>query len=221
VLPQAAYQVEGLSLRPLLGQGHRVVGHTLFDRLPHLRRGPEKPVRRHRPSDALVRSPEVVALHEEGDPTLAILEIGKDCPRQKLIPQRLPEALDLPQGLRMVRAAFNVPDALPPQLRFEIGVPAPGHVLTSLVRQHLARCAVLGDPTGQRLQDQWGTLVMRHHHGDQVARVVVHEGSHVQTVVPSQEKREDVRLPELIRFRTLKSVLARTRLGHRLGYCFQ
>ena len=168
-----------------------------------------------------MRAPEVVGLDEESDPPLAIVEIREDRPREKFLPQRLPEALDLAQRLRVVRPALDVPDALPAQLLLEIGVPAPRHVLPSLVGQDLARRAVLRDPARQRLQHQRRALVMRHHQRHQEARVVVHEGRHVQAVVTAQQKREDVRLPELVRLRPLEAVLGRTRLGHRLRYCLQ
>jgi hypothetical protein len=221
VLAQTAHQVEGLSLRLLLGQGQRVVGHSLFDRVPHLRRRPEESVRRHRSPDSLVRTTEVVGLYEERDPALAILEIRKDRPREKFLPQRLPEALDLSQRLRMVRPALDVTDALTMELRLEIGVPAPRHVLPSLVRQHLTRRPVLCNPPRQRFQHQGSALVMRHYQGNEVPRVVVHEGGHVQPLMPPQEKREDVRLPELVRFRALESMLGWTWLGRRLLYRLQ
>jgi hypothetical protein len=166
-------------------------------------------------------SAEVVGLDEERDAALAILEVRKDRPREKLFPQRLPESLDLSQGLRMVRPALDVTDALTMKLRLEIGVTAPRDVLAPLVRQHLSRSAVLRNPPRQRLQDQRRPLVMRHHQRHEVPRVVVHESGHVKTLMPPQEKREDVRLPELVRLRSLESVLGRTRLGHRLLYCLQ
>jgi hypothetical protein len=197
------------------------MGHALLDRVPDLRSGPEESVRRHRTRNPLVRPTEVVGLHEERDPTLAILEVREDRPRQKLLPQRLPEALDLAQGLRMVGPALDVTDALTVELGLEVGVPAPRHVLASLVGQHLAWGAVLRDPPRQRFQDQRGPLVMRHHQRHEVARVVVHEGGHVQTVMAPQQKREDVRLPELVRLCALESVLRWTRLGHRLRYRLQ
>jgi hypothetical protein len=197
------------------------VGHPLLDGRPHLRRGPEEAVRRHRPPDPLVRTPEVVGLHEEPDPPLAILEVGKNRPREKLLPQRLPETLDLPQCLRMVRPALDVPNALPTQLLLEVRVPAPGHVLTALIGQHLPRRAVLGNAPRQRFQHQRRALVVRHHQGHQVARVVVHEGGHVQTLMPPQQKREDVGLPELVRLRALESMLGGTWLGGSLGYRLQ
>lgn len=183
---QTAHQIEGLSLRTLLGQGQSVVRHALLDGVPYLRRGPEESVGRHCSSDPLMWPPEVVGLDKQGDATLAILEVRKDRPREKLLPQRLPETLDLPQRLRMMGPALDVPDSLTLQLGFEIGVPAPRHVLTSLVRQDLTWGAVLGNPTRQSFEDERRALVMRYHQRHQVPRVVVHEGGHVQTLMSSQ-----------------------------------
>ena len=220
MLTQTAHEVEGLSLRLLLRQRKRVVRHSLLDRLPHLRRGTEESIRRHRTPDPLVRTPEVVGLDEEGDAALAIVEVREDRPREKLLPQGLPEALDLAQGLRVVRPALDVPDALTAQLLLEVGVATPRHVLTPLVREDLPWRAVLRDPSRQRFQHQGRPLVVRQHQRHKVARVVVHEGRHVEAVMPPEEKRENVRLPELIRLRAFEAVLEWTRLGRSLGYCF-
>jgi hypothetical protein len=218
---QAAHQVEGLPLGTFPGQGQGVRRHALLDRVPDLRRGPEEAVRGHRAPDALVWTPEVVGLHEKPDPPLTVLEIREDGAGQKLLPQRLPEALDLPQGLRVVRPALDVPDALAMKLGLEVGVPAPRHVLPALVGQDLTRRAVLCDPTRQRLQDQRSLLVVRHQQRDQIARVVVHESGDVQPVMATEQEREDVRLPELVRLRALEPVLGRTRFGDRLRYRLQ
>jgi hypothetical protein len=221
VRAQTAHQIEGLSLRPLPGQGQRVVGHALLDGRPHLRRRPEETIRRHRATNALVRAAEVVGLDKQRDPTLAVVEVRKHRPREKLLPQRLPESLDLSQGLRVVRAALDVTDTLAMELGLEVGVPTPGDVLASLIRQDLTWSAVLGNPTSQSFKHERRTLVMRHHQRHEVPRVVVHEGGHVQTLVPPQKKREDVRLPELIRLRALESILGWTRLGRGLLYRLQ
>jgi hypothetical protein len=197
------------------------VGHSLFDRRSHLRRGPEEPVRGDGTSDPLVRTTEVVGLDEERDPPLAILEICEDGAREKFLPQRLPETLDLAQRLRMVRTALDVTNALTVQLRLEVRVATPGHVLPSLIGEDLTRRAIFRNAARQRFQDQRGTLVVRHHQRHEEARVVVHEGRHVKTMVTPQEKREDVRLPELVRLRTLESVRRRTWFGRRLRYCLQ
>jgi hypothetical protein len=137
-----------------LRQRHGVVRYPLFDHLPHLRGGSKETVRRHRPRNPLVRPPEVVGLNKQRQAPLAVFEIRTHRPRQKLLPQRLPEAFDLAQRLRVVRAALDVPDALPPQLPLEIRVPTPGHVLPPLVREHLLGRTVLRNAARERLQDQ-------------------------------------------------------------------
>lgn len=55
---------------------------------------------------------EVVVLHEQLHAPLAIVEVGKHRARQELLPDRLPKALDLAAGLRMVRPALDVLDAV-------------------------------------------------------------------------------------------------------------
>jgi hypothetical protein len=162
-----------------------------------------------------MRPPEVVGLHEERHPPLAVLEVGKHRTREEFVPQRLPKALDLAQRLRMVGPALDVLDALALELPLEVRPPAPGHILAALVRQDLARRTVFGDPARQGFQNQRRALVVRHHQGHHVARVVVHEGRHVQPLVPTQQEGEDVRLPELIRLRALEALLARTRFGYK------
>jgi hypothetical protein len=220
-LPETADQVEGLAPRLLLSQGKRVLGHALFDHRPHVWRRPEETVRGHHPRDPLVGTAEVVGLDEEGHAALAVFEVGKDRPREELVPQRLPEALDLAQGLRVVRTALDVVDALAPQLRLEVGVAAPGRVLTALIGQHLARGAIFGDAPRERLHHQGGALMVRHHQRDHVPRAVVHEGGDIETLVTAQEEGEDVRLPELVRLGALEAVLRWTWLFHLRRYALQ
>jgi hypothetical protein len=63
--------------------------------------------------------------------------------------------------------------------------------------------------------------MVRHRVPHHEARVVVHEARKVEALVPPQEKREDVGLPELIRLRSLEAprpVLVRLRLRPRLRH---
>lgn len=95
-----------------------------------------------------MRTLEVVVLHEQPDTPLAVLEVGKHGAGQQLFPQRLPEPLDLAAGLRMVRPALHVPDAMTLELGFELGGTTPAGVLATLIGQDLARRAVLGNAAG-------------------------------------------------------------------------
>jgi hypothetical protein len=164
-----------------------------------------------------MRPAEVIGLDEERHPPLAVLEVRKHGAREKLVPERLPEALDLSERLRVVRPALDVMDALAPELALEVGRAPPSHVLPPLVREHLARRSVLRNAARQGLEHQRRALMMRDHKRHDVARVVVHEGGHVQALVTPQQEGEDVRLPELVRLRALEALLAWTWFGHERG----
>jgi hypothetical protein len=162
-----------------------------------------------------VRTLEVVVLDEKAHPPLAVVEVRKDRPREKLLPHRLPEALDLPAGLRMVRPALHVPDAVAAQLFLKVRRAAPRRVLPSLVGQDLPRRAVLRNAPSQRLHHQRAALVMRHRQAHQVARVIVQKRRHIHPLVLAQQESKKIRLPELVRLSALEAMLLglRFRLG--------
>ena len=159
------------------------------------------------PVDALVRALEVVVLDEERHPAQAVREVREHRLAQKLVPQRLPEALDLAQRLGMLRPALAVRDAVPAQQLLELRRATPGRVLPALVGQHLARLTVLGDAALERFDDQARLLVVRHRPRHEVPRAVVHEANQVHTLMPPQLEREDVRLPELVRLCAFEAAL--------------
>ena len=177
----------------------RVRSHVALDRLPHLRTRSKEAVRRHLPLQRLVRPLEVVGLDEELQPPQAIGKVCKDRPRQKLLPQRLPEALHLAQRLRVLRAALHVRYALPPQLPTKLALPSPHRVLPPLVGQDLPRRPVRRDAPPQRLHHQIRLLVVRDRVAHDEPRVVVHEGRQVQPLVLAQQKLKNVALPQLVR----------------------
>lgn len=214
-ITESPHQVEGLPRRLLLCQPQRIRRHVLFDCGAHLGRRAEEAVRGHQPAEGLVRALEVVGLHEEPYAPDAIVEVREDRPRQELVPHRLPEALDLSAGLRVMRAALDVPDSMAAKLLLERRFAAPRRVLASLVGQDFTRCAVVGNRTSQSFHDERRPLVVRHHEAHEVARVVVQEGRHVDPLLPAQQEREEIRLPELIGLRTLEASLGRPRLGFR------
>lgn len=84
-------------------------------------------------------------LYEQADSPLAILVVREDGPREKLLPHRLPETLDLAARLRVMRPALHMPDAVAPQLLLEVRRAAPRRVLTSLIGEDLLRRSVLRD----------------------------------------------------------------------------
>jgi hypothetical protein len=84
-----------------------------------------------------MRALEVVVLEVECHAALAVLEVGEHGTAQELLPQRLPEPLYLPAGLRMMRPALHMHDAMALELRLELSGSAPGGVLPALIRQDL------------------------------------------------------------------------------------
>jgi hypothetical protein len=196
-------------------QLQRVASNRLLDRFPHLRARSEEAVRRHQPTQRLVRALEVVRPEVQLQPPGAVHEVGEHRPRQELLPQRLPEALNLSQCLRVLRPALHMGDTLPPQLAAELTLPAPHRVLPPLVRQDLPRRSVRRDPPEQGLHHQARLLMVRQRVAHDEPRVVVHERRQVDPLVPAQQEREDVALPELVRLRALEASGSGLRLRQR------
>lgn len=153
-IAEAADEIKRFARGLLARQTHLVVGHPLLDRRAHVRRRAEESVCRHEAIERLMRTLEVIRVDEMHDAPVAIGEVRKHRARQKLVPERLPEAFDFAERLRMLRPALHVPDAVLAELLFEFRLAAPRGVLPALVRQHFLRRAVLRYPARQRLHDQ-------------------------------------------------------------------
>jgi hypothetical protein len=108
-----------------------------------------------------MRSLEVVAFDEKPKTPLAIREVCEDRAAEKLVPQRLPEALDLSERLRVLWPALDVPDPILAQPLLEERLAAPGRVLSPLVGQDLLRHPESCHPSLERLQDQRPLLMVR------------------------------------------------------------
>ena len=182
LVAEATDEIERLLRRLLLREPKCVGLHLRFNGRTDVRRRAKESVGRHRAVDALVRALEVVVLHEERDSSEGVREVGEDRLAQKLLPKRLPEALDLSERLRMLRAALDMLDAVAAQLFLELRLAPPRRVLPALIGEHFARVAVLGDATLKRFDDQARLLVMGHRPRHQVTRVVVHEADDVDAL---------------------------------------
>jgi hypothetical protein len=99
--------LDGLFLR----ESERVRLDLRLDGGSHLRRCTKESIRGDASLDSLMRSLEVVVLDEECEAPKTVREVGKDGLTKKLLPERLPEAFDLPERLRMLRPALAVCDA--------------------------------------------------------------------------------------------------------------
>jgi hypothetical protein len=153
-IAEATHEIERLPRRLLQRESRCILGDVLLDRCTHLRRRAEESISRHQAGERLVRSLEVVRVDEERQAPLQISKVGKHGARQKLVPQRLPEALDLAERLRMLRPRLHVRDPFAPQLLFEFRRAAPRRVLTALVSEDLAWHSVRADSSTERLHHQ-------------------------------------------------------------------
>jgi hypothetical protein len=183
---QSSDQVKGLLYGLLVRQPQRILADGLLDGRAHLGRGTKETVRGHQSRKRLMGSLKIVGVDEEPQPPLTVSKVGKHRPRQKLVPQGLPESLDLPQRLRMLRSALDVPDPLAPQFLLELRLAPPRRVLSPLVGQKLAWRPVRRDSARQRLHHQARLLVVRERRRNQVARVVVQKRGQIQSLVSSQ-----------------------------------
>jgi hypothetical protein len=197
-IAESTDEVEGFARRLLARESHGVVGDRLFDRRADVRCSAEETIGGNEPVERLMRTLKVVGLDEESQPPIAIGVVGEDRAREKLVPERLPEALDFAERLRMLRAALDVTDAVLAKCALEVGLAAPRGVLATLVGQDLARLTPRGDASRERLHDELGALMMGERIRDDEPRVIVHERREVETLLTTEQEREDVRLPELI-----------------------
>jgi hypothetical protein len=152
-----------------------------------------------------VRSLKVVSVDEESEPAHVVGEIGEDRPTQKLVPRRLPETLRLADRLRMLRSAPDVTDIVASKRALEVGLAPPSRVLATVVGQDLLGRAESRDTAFERLHHELRALMVRRRVRDDETRVVVHEDGQVHALMASEQKREDVGLPELIRRGSLES----------------
>ena len=177
--------VEGFADRLLEREPQLVLRDRALDLCTHVRGCLEESICGYEAVECLMRPLEVVVGQEMRQPVLRIHRVREHGPAQKLVPERLPESLDLAQRLRMLRAAPDVLDAHSPQHLLELGLAAPHRVLPAVVGQHLRRLSVRGDASLERLHDQRRLLVMRERVPNHEAAVVVHEHAHVQPLGPT------------------------------------
>jgi hypothetical protein len=144
----AAQLAEKIQRRPGLlvqRQTQRVIPTALAKRLVHIIGKTIESVGRTSPFDPLVRALVIVIVDPVIAPLTGIGEGGEDRLAQKLPPQRLPEALDLAQGLRMVRSATDMSDPLLLEHPLKARLAAPGHELAPVVGEDLPRGAPLAE----------------------------------------------------------------------------
>ena len=175
---------------------HVLLDAALDDLAQFLGDGKE-PIGRTQPLQGLVRPLVVVVLYPQPHPLAGGLEAVELCAHQKLLPDRLPEAFDLPQGHRMMGPAFDVVDPILAQLRLEAGGPAPTRGPTALIGEHFFGHTVLRDRRAVYLQHVLRRLAAKHVQPHHVAGVIVDKADEVG-VLASQTEGKDIGLPHLV-----------------------
>ncbi len=219
LIAELADDVERLAWWLLESEAQLVRCDRTLDLCAHVGSRLEEAVSGHEPVERLMRTLEVVVADEVIEPLLRVDDMREHRAAEKLVPQRLPESLDLAERLRMLRPAADVLDPHPRQCLFELGLAPPHRVLAPVVGQHFRGLPVRGDAALERFHHERRLLVVRERVPHDESAVVIHEHAHVQPLCSPQPEREDVRLPELIRCRSLEAprrVLARGRRLRRL-----
>jgi hypothetical protein len=157
--------------------------------------------------DALMGTLVVVVLNPEFDALargFKTVELGAS---QELLPDALPEALDLAQGHGMMWTGFEVRDTILAQLGFEARGAAPGGVLPAIIGEHLFGRFELANGLAIDFDDGLRGGTAEQIGADHEARVIIEKGDHV-SVTAAEAEGEDVRLPHLIGGGPLKETRA-------------
>jgi hypothetical protein len=217
LIAELSDDVEGLTRRLLERQAELVRADRALDFGADVGGRLEEAIGRDESVECLVRPLEVVVADEVVEAPLCVDDVGEHGAAEKLVPQRLPESLDLAERLRVLRPAADVMHAHAREQFLELGLAAPHRVLPTVVGQDLCRLPVRRDAPLERLHHQSRLLVVRERVTDDEPAVVVHEHAHVETLGAAQSEGEDVRLPQLVRRRPLEPPRRMLPLGRRFG----
>jgi len=179
LLAQPPHHVEGAPGFPAERELQHVLLDTALDHLPQLLRDGKEAIRRAEALQGLVGAAVVVVLHPESDPLAGRLEALELRALQELLPDRLPEALDLAQGHGVMGPALQVVHPILAELRLEPRGPAPTRVLPALVGEQLLRDAVLRHRPAVDLQDVLRRLAAEDVQPHHVAGVIVEKADEV------------------------------------------
>lgn len=197
LLAHPPHHVERAARLPPQRQFQCVLLNAALDDLPQFLGDGKEAIGRTQPVQGLVGPLMVVILHPQPHPLAGGFEAFKLRSHQELLPDRLPEPLDLAQGHGMMGSALEVVDAVLAQLRLETGCAAPTAVLAALVGEHFFGHAVLGDRAAVHLQDVLRRLTTKHVQPHHVAGVVIQKADEVG-VLTSQPEGKDIGLPHLV-----------------------
>ena len=168
----------------------------------------------------------IVILHPPAEALPRLLEGRESRPADELFPDRLPEAFDLPQRLRMVRTTADMLDSVPFQFLLEPGLAVPSRILPAVICQHFLGHPVRAHASPEHFQQIIGRLAAEYFQGRDVPGMIVDEPDQVGITTrpqpfgrpdsfPTKLEGEDIALPHLVGRGTLEKARLR-RVGRRL-----
>jgi hypothetical protein len=174
-----------------------------FDGFAQLGGDLKKAVCRAKALNALVRPLVVVVTDPEPDAFACRLEAFELGPGEELLPDGLPEPLDLAQRHRMMRPGLEMVRAVLLHLGLETGGAAPVHILPAIVGEHFLGRLIFAGGDAKDLQHVLRRVAAEQIGSHDETGVIVHEGDEVG-VTATQPEGEDVGLPHLIGSSPLK-----------------
>ena len=162
------------------GQFLDVVLNTLLNDLPERLLNDKEPIRRTHALQTLMGPLVVVVFHPQPDALPRLLEGGELRTAQELLPDRLPEPLDLAQCHRVMRLAADVVDVVLLEFHLEPRLASPRGILPPVVGEHFLGHAVFGHGAAIEFQHVLAGLAAEQLQPDQIARVVIHEANQIR-----------------------------------------
>jgi len=208
LLAHPPHHVEGTARLPSQRQFQHIVLNAALDDLAQLLGNGKEAIGRTQALQGLMGPPVVVVLHPQPNPLAGRLKTVELGAHQELLPDGLPEPLDLAQRHGMMRPALNVVNPILAQLRLKVRGPAPTGVLAALIGEHLFGHAVLCHRPAVHLQDVLRRLAVKHLQPHHITGVIVDKADQVG-VLAAQPEGKDIGLPHLVG----SGALEKARLG--------
>jgi len=150
-----------------------------LDHLPEFLGDAEEAIGRAEAVQRLMRPPVVVMLHPQPDPLAGGVEAVELRAGEELLPDRLPEALDLPERHRVVGPALEMVHMILLELGLEAGGAPPARELPALVGEQLLGDAILGDRPAIHLEDVLRRLAAEDIEPHDIAGVIIKEADQI------------------------------------------
>ena len=145
----------------------------------------------------------VVVLRPHRNAVAGVLEAVELRPRKVFLKDSLPEPLDFPERLGMVRLGLDVLHLVLRKLCLELGLAPPVRVLAAVVGEHFLRHSVLSAGLPIDFKHMLGGLGGIQAKAYNISTVVIHKADQVH-LLSSHAEAHDVRLPHLVGRSTLK-----------------